>query len=242
MGHDHFDALARDVAGFSRRAAVGMVVTGLAGITAPEIEARKRRKRRKKKTKKRGNPQAPGGVPQVPTGPLCTETGEACAVAGSTCQAQFCLQAPFTISATWSSQINHDTWLFVPPQNATTGPSPQIDYDCNPAKSRCAQAYPFACVNRDASGPGDEITTIHGLLPGTYEYWIFLGIAPAGDLKVTLTDGGGRVVRAWSSPAVSSALDGFWHVLDVDGTNGRVVSFDAPPVRFRTPVTNVCPV
>jgi hypothetical protein len=232
MDHDYFDALARDIVGVSRRTvfgALGVGVVGLAGYRfATEGEARKRRKKKRRKTK-------------TPSGPLCTSLGEACAEPGSNCQERFCLQAPFTITATWSSQTNHDTWLFVPPQDGSTGPSPQIDYDCNPGKTRCAQAYPFACVDRDASGPGNEITTIHDLLPGAYEYWIFLGVAPAGELTVTLTDQGGRAVRSWASPAVTSALEGFWHVFDVDGTPGRVTSVDAPPVRFRTPVTNVCP-
>lgn len=236
MDHDHFDTLARDMAGVSRRAMAGVLAAGFAAFagshTGAEVEARKRRKKKKKKRRQT----------QAPTGPLCTPLGEACVDPGSTCQEQFCLQAPFTITASWSSQTNHDTWLFVPPQNAATGPSPQIDYDCNPLKSRCAQAYPFACVDRDAAGPGNEVTTLHDLLPGTYEYAIALGVAPAGDVAVTLTDRGGRVVRTWASPAVSSALEGFWHVFDVDGTTGSVTSVDAPPTRFPLPVTNVCPV
>lgn len=233
MNDTRFDVLVRDVAGVSRRALLGGLAAGLATSTEPrlggEIEARKRRKKKRRK-------------PQTSTGPLCTVLGEACTDPGSNCQERFCLQAPFTIAATWQSQINHDTWLFVPPQDGTTGPSPQIDYDCNQTRTRCEQAYPFACVNRDASGPGDEVTTIYDLLPGAYEYWIYLGIVPAGDLTVTLTDRGGRVVRSWTSPAVASSLEGFWHVFDVDGTTGRVRSVDAPPARFRTPVTNVCPV
>jgi hypothetical protein len=232
MDHDRFDALARDIAGISRRAVLGVLAVSAATLAAPhpgaEVDARKRRKKKRRKTK-------------APTGPLCTSLGEVCAKPGSNCQERFCLRAPFTITATWSSQTNHDTWLFVPPQDGSTGPSPQIDYDCNQSNSRCAQAYPFACVNRDASGPGDEITTIHDLLPGAYEYGISLGVAPRGELEVILTDRDGRVVRSWTSPTVSSALESFWHVFDVDGTTGRVRSVDAPPARFPLPVTNVCP-
>jgi hypothetical protein len=232
MDHHHFDALARDVAGVSRRAVLGVLGVGVAGLAgsrlATEVEARKRRRKKRRK-------------PKAPTGPLCTSLGEACAEPGSNCQERFCLRAPFTITATWTSQNNHDTWLFVLPQDGSTGPSPQIDYDCNPSNSPCATAYPFACVDRDASGPGNEVTTIHALLPGAYEYWIFLGVAPAGELEVTLTDRGGRVVRSWASPAVSSAIVGFWHVFDIDGKTGRASSVDAPPARIRTPLTNVCP-
>jgi hypothetical protein len=129
----------------------------------------------------------------------------------------------------------------VPPKVGAIDPRPQIDYDCNQTNSACQTQYPFACVSDDASGPGDEITTIYDLLPGSYEYWIASDPAPAGELTITLTDRGGRVVRAWSSPEVTSALTGAWHVFDVDGATGRVSSVDAPPVRFPTQVTNVCP-
>jgi hypothetical protein len=228
------------------------ILRGLAGLGIelgsswlPEpVEARKKRKNKKrKKTKNRipPDPQAPTG-PHVPTGPLCTSSGEPCSNPGTNCQEGFCLQAPFTISATWQSTNNHDTWLFVPPQDGATGPRPQIDYDCNQTKSPCAAQYPFACVSRDASGPGDEVTTIFELLPGRYEYWIASQPAAAGELTVTLTDRNGRLVRAWINPAVTSALNGSWHVFDLDGVAGRVTSVDAPPARFPLPVTNVCPV
>lgn len=151
------------------------------------------------------------------------------------------MRAPLTISAIWQSARNHDTWLFVPPQDGATGPRPQIDYDCNQTNSPCAAQYPFACVSRDAGGPGDEVTTIFELLPGNYEYWISSQLAPAGELTIDLTDRDGRVVRSWSNPAVTSALINNWHVFDLDGTTGRVTSVDAPPATFPLPVTNVCP-
>jgi len=230
------------------------LLRGLAGLGLalgspwlPEsVEARKKRKNKHRKNKKTKNQQPstppPGPTsPQIPTGPLCTRSGEPCSEPGADCQEGFCLRGPITISATWQSANNHDTWLFVPPQDGTTGPRPQIDYDCNQTKTKCATQYPFACVSRDATGPGDEVTTIFELLPGNYEYWIASDPAPAGELTITLTDRDGRIVRAWSNPVVTSPLTGSWHVFDLDGATGRVTSVDAPPAPFPLPVTNVCP-
>ncbi len=188
---------------------------------------RRRKKRRKKN--------------QTPVGPLCTGRGEPCSNPGTNCKESFCLRAPFTISAIWQSDTNHDTWLFVPPQDETTGPRPQIDYDCNQSNSPCAEQYPFACVSGDDSGPGNEVTTVYELMPGTYEYSIASSLAQAGELTIVLTDREGRVVRTWSNPAITSPTINFWHVFDVDGRTGRVTSVDAPPANFPLPVTNVCP-
>ena len=213
---------------------------GEAGKKRQNKNKNKNRKRRKKNGIPTSPPVVPTG-PQGPAGPLCTESGEPCSDPGTECQERYCLRAPLTISATWQVANNHDTWLFVPPQEGTTGPRPQIDYDCNQTNSPCAAQYPFACVSRDANGPGDEVTTIFEIMPGSYEYWIAATPAPAGELTIALTNGDGRLVRTWSNPAVTSALSGFWHVFDLDGATGRVTSVDAPPAPFPPTVTNVCP-
>jgi hypothetical protein len=52
MDHEHFDALARDIASVSRRAAFGVIAAGLAALAGPgiasEVEARKRGKKKRK--------------------------------------------------------------------------------------------------------------------------------------------------------------------------------------------------
>ena len=216
----------------SRRSLLrGLAAAGVGwgvGHLPDTVEAKK--KRRKKRRRKHQN-----------TGPLCTRNGGACAKLGKKCQSSFCLRAPFTISAIWQGDANHDTWLLVPPKDGATGPLPQIDYDCNESNSPCRTQYPFACVSNDESGPGDEITTIYERLPGTYAYWLALDPAPAGELTVVLTARDGRVVRQWSSPAIASRLEGSWHVFDIDGETGRVTSVDAPLGPFPEPHTNVCP-
>jgi hypothetical protein len=236
MNKPHFDSVAQIMTSFPSRR---NVLRGLAGAglglgfaRLPDlVEAKKKHKRKKRRRKNRGR-----------TGPLCTSLGEPCSTPGTQCQERFCLQAPLTIAAIWQkSGANHDTWLFVPPRDGATSPSPQIDYDCNQSNSPCAEAYPFACVSRDAQGPGDEVTTIFERLPGSYEYWMVLEVAPADELTVVLTNRDGRVVRTWSSPAVTSPLNGAWHVFDLDGETGRVRSVDAPLGRLPNPVTNVCP-
>lgn len=51
MEHERFDTLARDVAGVSRRAVVGVLAAGLAGLTGPrlgtDVEAGKRRRKKR---------------------------------------------------------------------------------------------------------------------------------------------------------------------------------------------------
>jgi hypothetical protein len=233
-----FVALTRALSGMpSRRHLLrGLAAAGLGlgvGQSGDDAAVGKKRNHKNKKRRKKNRP---------PTGPLCTGRGEPCTDPGPDCRESFCLRAPFTIAATWQSQANHDTWLIVPPKDETTGPSPQIDYDCNQTNSPCAAQYPFACVSNDDQGPGNEITTIYQRLPGRYEYWISSDPAPAGELTITLTDRDGRMVRTWSNPAITSAFINDWHVFDLDGATGRVTSVDAPPGTFPVPHTNVCPV
>jgi hypothetical protein len=124
---------------------------------------------------------------------------------------------------------------------------------CNPETSRCAEAYPFACVDDDAI-IGAEVTTIHRLLPGMYEYWIELESRPSnpdGEVTVTLKDKRGRVERRWTRRPDPTVVAGQgWHVFDIDGRSGRVTAIDEAPADPRIdlpddahdPNTNVCPV
>jgi hypothetical protein len=161
--------------------------------------------------------------------------------------------APLTIEAVWTEDRDHDTFLFVPNEAGSTVPSPWIDYSCNPADSGCEDnVYPFACVSQDATGPGNEITTVRTLLAGTYEYWIEVDFeSPAGDITVNLKNIGGTVVRSWRSPPNPDRdLDGTsaqmgWHVFNFEGGTGAVTSvnetIDGHPVRAHNPSTEVCP-
>lgn len=215
----------------SRRAILsGLAALGFGFRAAWRPDSAAGKTRGKKKRRK-----SQGGAPR------CTREGEACRKQSATCRASNCLRAPFTIEASWQSQTNHDTWFFVPPQDAGTGPGPQIDYDCNQTNSPCQTQYPFACVHDDARGPGPEITTVYELLPGTYAYWLVLEAAPAAELTVVLKNRDGHKVRTWTSPVSASRENGSWHVFDVDGKTGRVTSVDAPPGAFPSQVTNVCP-
>lgn len=235
MKHDHPPAVPRPLTRLPSRREVlhGLTGAGLAlGLARLPIAAaaKKRRPNRRKG--------------------LCQADGSPCKRAGRSCQKRFCLNAPFTIEATWTATqtADHAAFLFVPAEDATTAPAPYVNEGCNPNTSTCEEAYPFACVSQDARGPGDEITTIHQLLPGRYEYWIGLDLAsPAGEVAVVLRDATGRVVRQWASPAnpaTGSALS--WHVFDVDGRHGRVASIDepiagGPPQQVNAPSTDVCP-
>jgi hypothetical protein len=182
---------------------------------------------------------------------LCRKDGSPCRKAGKTCKKGYCLSAPFTIEAKWteSQTADHDTFLFVPPENATTGPTPYVTVGCNPTESNCeTDVYPFVCVSQDARGPGDEVTTVRRLLDGTYEYWIGLDhLTLAGELTIVLRDSNGHVVRGWTNPANPSTQSGVsWHVFDIDGDDGRVTSIDepidgGPPQQVNEPSTEVCP-
>jgi hypothetical protein len=179
---------------------------------------------------------------------LCTPTGKKCNKQSARCKASNCLQAPFSIEAVWTNgDSDHDTHLFVPNAVGSTAPAPFVDQGCNPGHSNCETGvYPFACVNQDAFGPGDEITTIRKLLKGTYEYWMELAPAPAGDLTIILRNKGGKKIRSWTSPANPNATDIGWHVFDIDGNTGSITSINQTmgtylPAGAHDPSTDVCP-
>ena len=158
------------------------------------------------------------------------------------------VSAPFTIEANWDTLKDHETFVFVPNKEGEGSPPFRfIDRGCRAAESLCETEYPFACVSRDAPGPGDEVTTVLQLLDGTYEYWIELkGQSNAGDLTVLLRGAGGAVVASWTSPANSGDPSLGWHVFNVDGATGVVTSIDvlgnnALPTVAHSDNLNVCP-
>jgi hypothetical protein len=178
---------------------------------------------------------------------LCRQDGSPCKKPGTQCKKRYCLSAPFTIVAAWTEERDHDTYVFVPPQNAATGPAPYLDFLCNPEPTTCEEAYPFACVDGDEFESGDEVTTIHRLLSGRYEYWLDLyDPSPAGAATVTIKAGNGRIVRQWTSPDTTEFDSSAWHVFDVDGRHGRVADIDElaegpMPDAAHDPFTTVCP-
>jgi hypothetical protein len=237
MEKRRFDRLSRWlVRSESRRSTLralgaGVLVSGLGGLGLGEALARK--KKGKKKCKD-----------------CCLANGSQCNKTNSKCKAKHCLSTPFTIEAHWTNPgSDHDTYLFVPNQAGASLPAPFIDYYCNASESACeSDLYPFTCVSKDAAGPGDELTTVRKLLPGTYEYWIELNnSSPAGDLTVTLRRPNGSVVRSWSSPPNPSVADQIgWHVFDIGGKRGSIVSIDQTiagdvPDGAHDPNTHVCP-
>jgi hypothetical protein len=172
----------------------------------------------------------------------------ACAYKG-TCQAgvsgcALTLSAPFTVSACWSVDADHDTVVFVPQGGFTTDPAPYTDQSCHPDDD-CSLGYPFVCVAVDQQDSGCEVTTVHQQLNGTYEYWSEVETtSAAGELTVTLRDSGGNVLATWSSPANPSPYDKIgWHVFDVvDGVvvpSGVTTSF-ALPESAHNPTTYRC--
>jgi hypothetical protein len=169
----------------------------------------------------------------------CRPDGTHCGKEGKQCQAKFCLHAPFTVEASGTSEFDHDAYLFVPAQNAATGPSPYLNFSCNDANSHCATQYPFACID-------GGVTTVHKLLAGTYEYWLQLHEGTlAGEVSVVLRDKGGRVVQQFESPANSADQERGWHVFDVDGKRGSVIAIDELadknlPRAAHDPITFVC--
>jgi hypothetical protein len=130
-------------------------------------------------------------------------------------------------------------------------PSPHVTPGrCNTKDKGCKSAtYPYVCIDQDGEAPGDpgEVTTIHKLLKGTYENWLYLEWdTPKDGLKVTLRNENGGVVREWSSPGnPNHNIFLNCHVFDVDGATGAVTSFDQTsdnglPIGPHDPTTPVC--
>jgi hypothetical protein len=219
----------------SRRAVLrGLAAAGLGWGVGRLPESAAAKTKRKKKRRK--------GKDQTPAAPRCANDGAPCSNPGIACQERFCLQAPFAIEAIWAADdSDHDTYIFLPPEGGPTGPTPYIHFECNEGNSTCAVEFPFACVNRDAQGPGNEVATIYERPPGaTHQYWILLDTAPAGELTIVLTDRVGRVVRAWTNPANAGSNRVAWHVFDIDG-DGRVTSIDTLPGGLPNSAAGVCP-
>lgn len=203
MDTNRFDGLTRSLRnGLTRRGALGM----LAGATLGQGAAAARKK--KKPRKKCRN--------------CCRASGSPCTKKNAACKPGLCPR--FTVTASWDSDENHDTYLFVPNDEGASASFPFFDQFCNICEE---DVYPFACVNQDAEGPGDEVTSIFKLLPGTYEYWLELDEgAPAGDATVTLRDKG-RLVFTSTNPANPSAENvSSWHVFNLRGSTGRFTEID----------------
>ena len=114
----------------------------------------------------------------------------------------------------------------MPEENASTGPGPYFNFTCNEANSQCESKYPFACITESNSAPGEGITTIYTLLPGTYEYWIQLhDQTDAMELKIVLRNKNGDVVREWRNQE-NQNVDRGWHVFNIDGKTGSITSID----------------
>ena len=204
MAADRFDALTRILSQPRTRRGALAALAGLAGIGAGAAS----RKRKKKQRVCRN---------------CCRADRSACRKKSATCRPGNC--ARFAITASWDSDLDHDTYLFVPNDEGQSLPSPFIETSCTIGEP---DDYPFARVNQDAEGPGDEVTTILRLLPGTYEYWLELARgAPAGDIVVTVRDRG-RLVLTIASPANPRGEENVssWHVFDVGGSSGAVTEID----------------
>jgi hypothetical protein len=236
MKPTRFDALAGSLASpTSRRALVrraaslGVVVLGRMALLDP-VQARKRKR----------SGQNPGD--------LCASNGSQCKKKSKKCKAGNCLHTPFTIEARWSNPASdHDTYVFMPNVPGASVLFPFFSYTCNSDDAGAGGLEPFAFVDRDAEGPGDEITTVAFLLDGKYEYWIELAeLAPARDLTVTLRTATGRGIRSWNSPANPSPYERGWHVFDIQGERKSITSVDrliADPLPFgaHAVATRVCP-
>lgn len=213
MDADRFDALTHALTtARSRRGALATLLGGTLGLLGLIETAGNKGKGKKKRKRKQD---------------LCLNDGSRCKKESKQCSANFCLKTPFTIEARWSNpDTDHDTYLFLPNAPGAALPSPYLDYSCGSSSTNAGTVYPFAFVSQDATGPGDEVTTVKKLLTGTYEYWIELAeSAPPRELTVTLRNANGKAIRSWLSPANPSVQVG-WKVFNIEGDSRRITSID----------------
>jgi len=87
-----------------------------------------------------------------------------------------------------------------------------------------ADAPPYASLDVDETeGYGPETITIHDLQPGTYHYWVrrFSDDAElAGSEAVVEVYGSGGLLSSYTAPSTGS--DVYWHVFDINGSDGSV--------------------
>lgn len=205
-----FDDTTKSMLRSRRTALMGSAALALGGMLSTlsprSVETAKKKKKKKKKSCRN----------------CCRENGSPCAKKNAACKPALCSR--FTVTASWDSDENYDTYLFVPNDEGASSPSPFIDKFCIDSER---DLYPFASVNQNAEGPGDEVTSIFKHLPGRYEYWLELdGGAPAGDVTVTLRDKGVLVFTSTSPANPSESAVSSWHVFDLEGDNGDLDEID----------------
>jgi hypothetical protein len=71
------------------------------------------------------------------------------------------------------------------------------------------------------------------------------GASPDEDLTVTLRNANGRALRSWTSPENATADQRGWHVFNIQGSTGSIISFDDLinddlPTGAHDPNTDVC--
>ena len=134
--------------------------------------------------------------------------------------------------------------FFVPNDLGAGLPFPFIDFLCH-SDSGTGMHYPFAFVSQDARGPGDEVTTITLLLNGTYEYWMELAGASPAEIYGDAAQRERPCPALLDQPGASTADQRGWHVFNIQGSTGSIISFDDLinddlPTGAHDPNTDVC--
>jgi hypothetical protein len=137
MDADRFEALIRVLSQRDTRRRVFAALAGFAGFGLDAAVARKRKKHKNKKKKRACRN-------------CCRADRSSCPKRSAACKPGNCPR--FAITASWDSDRDHETYLFVPNAEGASLPSPFIETSCN----FCApDPYPFACVNQK---PRDRAT------------------------------------------------------------------------------------
>jgi hypothetical protein len=164
--------------------------------------------------------------------------------------AEIHVQPPFTIEqhrAAFLANVDFGVTLFVPNAPGATFPHPWVDATCESDDTLDGVQYPFLFVSRNGPSGDERNTTVRHLLPGRYEYIVSLEsqATNANEVLVLLRDASGVVVQWWGNPTKAQNGPGVWHVFDLEGATGRVVTINQSRVVLfdaaHLPETDVCP-
>lgn len=120
------------------------------------------------------------------------------------------------IILTWPTNTDMDSFLRIP----------NIDNLISYNNRGSLSAEPFANLDTDSFGFGPETITISQLKAGTYEYWVGLQASPSfAGAQVKVFDSTGLVAEFDGPTDEGPTLP--WHVLDIDGATGSIISVNA---------------
>ena len=137
----------------------------------------------------------------------------------------------FRIVLTWGEHpLDLDSHVKCPPQPPDTAALNGYEIRYDNKGSQIDTIYPFAFLDHDSTqGYGPETVTFFKFIAGTYHYVVYQwssgpSMVDSSQATVQVFNSGGLIYTFRIPPGSSTAR--WWHVLDIQGPNGRITPFN----------------